>query len=223
MKNNLYDTIADRWIHGGTVFFYSDPHFGDAELNPNRKGYPGDDEQVKRINSVVGKNDTIVFLGDIGDVNYIKHIRGHKVLVTGNHDTGVTNYKRLKYECADLDNFTEECLDYYLNELTGFYKSRDKLCYDDHLFDEVYEGCLFISDKIVLSHEPIEIPFALNIHGHSHNIHNGYEDKNHINVCAEHINYTPVPISTIIKSGALNKIPQIHRITIDKASEKYQR
>ena len=89
---------------------------------------------------------------------------------------------------------------------------------NNKLFDEVYEGVLAISDKIILSHEPVDIPFMFNIHGHDHS--NWYKGKQHLNICAEHINYTPISLGEIIKSGVLSKIPSIHRITIDKAVER---
>ena len=90
---------------------------------------------------------------------------------------------------------------------------------DNHLFDEVYEGPLFVSEKILLSHEPIDSPYALNIHGHDHSKHT-YNDDRHLNVCAENIDYTPVSLKDIINSGILKKIDSIHRVTIDTATER---
>lgn len=93
MYKHLYDNFK-HWYHGGSVYFYSDPHFADEEMKYLRKNYIGDDEQVKAINKKIGKNDTIIFLGDIGDTEFIKKIRGYKVLIMGNHDKGATCYKR---------------------------------------------------------------------------------------------------------------------------------
>ena len=179
MIKHLYDEFAKKWYHGGTIWFYSDPHFNDPESAYFRKNYPGDDEQVKRINSKLGKNDTIIFLGDICDTSFIKRIRGYKVLVMGNHDKGASNYT--------------------------------------DVFDEVYEGCLMISDKIILSHEPVDFKYAFNIHGHDHGMAEGYNDDGHFNCCAEHIGYYPVCIKEIVNSGRLKNIPDIHRTTIDNA------
>lgn len=86
------------------------------------------------------------------------------------------------------------------------------------VFDEVYEGPVFLSKKILLSHEPINYPFALNIHGHDHSHWSKYELG--YNVCAEHINYTPISINQIIKSGVLSTIDDIHRVTIDTATKR---
>lgn len=87
------------------------------------------------------------------------------------------------------------------------------------LFDEVYEGPLFISPKLLLSHEPINYPYALNIHGHDHS---RWTETNllKLNLCAELINYTPVSLKEIVKSGKLKDIPDIHRATIDEAIKR---
>lgn len=80
-------------------------------------------------------------------------------------------------------------------------------------FDEMYGGPLFISDRILLSHEPIFLPFVFNIHGHDHN---GRERENHLNVCANVVGYQPVNLGNEIKRGVLKGIPNIHRMVIDE-------
>lgn len=183
MFKHLYDQYA-HWYHGGTVYFYSDPHFSDPDMKKQRKGYISDEEQIARIRSKVGKNDTLIILGDVGDKEWLKKLRGHIVLILGNHDSGGSTYK-------------------------GY-------------VDEVYEGCLTISDKIILSHEPVDFAYAINIHGHCHALPHIYDDK-HINMCAEAIDYTPVPIKDIVESGILKSVPSIHRETIDTATERKQK
>ena len=39
-------------------------------------------------------------------------------------------------------------------------------------------------------------------------------------MCAENINYTPVPIKRFIEDGISKKVVNIHRETIDKATER---
>lgn len=89
-------------------------------------------------------------------------------------------------------------------------------------FDEVYSGCLFISDKILLSHEPVYgLPWCLNIHGHDHNGVEPYKEEcKHINLAANVCGYTPINLGKIIKDGVLSDIHSIHRQTIDRAAEK---
>lgn len=84
-------------------------------------------------------------------------------------------------------------------------------------FDELYDGILAIGKKLVLSHEPILSPVWLNIHGHQHL---GYFYRiewgcHHVNVCCDCVDFMPVNLKDICKIGALNKIPNIHRYTID--------
>ena len=59
-----------------------------------------------------------------------------------------------------------------------------------------------------------DFPYAINIHGHTHNSNDKY------NMCAENINYTPVPIKRFIEDGISKKVVNIHRETIDKATER---
>lgn len=175
----LYHTF-DHWFRGGNIWIYSDPHFADSEMVYLRKNYIDDDEQVKRINSKVGKNDTIIFLGDMGNVEYINKIKGYKVLITGNHDSGKTTY--MEY------------------------------------FNEVYDGPLMISAKVMLSHEPVDCPYFFSIHGHDHS--NWFDNDHHFNACAEHINYTPVSLLDMFKKGMFKNVNDIHRMIIDRATER---
>ena len=46
------------------------------------------------------------------------------------------------------------------------------------------------------------------------------KDKNHLNVCAEHIDYTPISLTQLIKEGRFKDIEDIHRVTIDKQAAK---
>jgi calcineurin-like phosphoesterase family protein len=210
MIDSLYYPFR-KWSENAAVWLYSDPHFGDFEsytfrgLITDKTKEELDKFQVDRINKFVNKNDTIIFLGDIGDPTPLKKIKGYKVLITGNHDRGAAFYREY--------------------------------------FDEIYTGCLTISDRIILSHEPIEgcPSFLFNIHGHDHN---GTDFKeyvfrdcdavssekiainalaaakqyklNRFNVCAEWINYKPVALKDIINSGVLSNIPTIHRDYLDK-------
>ena len=111
----------------------------------------------------------------------------------------------------------------YLDELncykvliTGNHDVLSKL--NSH-FDEVYTGPLFIADRILLSHEPIEglEDFVMNIHGHDH----GHTFRhNHTNLAANVYHFRVFNLGASIKGGLLSQIPNYHRVTIDKASQK---
>lgn len=222
MIKTLYKCFQ-HWSDGGSVYIISDCHFGDTDMNWRWaliRDYPWPvldwmdqkyladciaDYIIWKINKTVHRDDTLIVLGDVGDVQYIKKLTAkRKVLVKGNHDAGTKNY--IKHEC-----WRPHCKDSHCDDCK-YYKG--------WLFDEVYEGPLFISEKIVLSHEPLPIPpeVALNIHGHDHS--GDYQIGPTINVCAEKIGYTPLNLGTLIKAGVLRDVPGLHRLTIDKASGK---
>ena len=86
-------------------------------------------------------------------------------------------------------------------------------------FDEVYTGPLFIADRLVLSHEPLVglENFVMNIHGHEHT---SVFRHNHINLAANVYHFRLFYLGPAIKAGLLSDIPNYHRVTIDKATEK---
>ena len=86
-------------------------------------------------------------------------------------------------------------------------------------FNEIYSGPLMIAEKLIISHEPLNINWAFNIHGHDHN-KNNKGDIFHLNIASNVIDYNYYDLNKIIKSGALKNIKSIHRITIDNASNK---
>lgn len=226
----LYKTF-NHWHQEGTLFIYSDPHFGDAELAAGVFNRPTDEEQLAMINSKVGKNDTIIILGDCGDPSFISRIRArYKILVMGNHDAGRTNYERqVITQLFSKDLYTkEQVLDlmktmypncrYSIEErkqLDSFFEASA----DNRLFDEVYEGPVMIGEKLILSHEPVDIPWAFNLHGHIHDLRHK-NDNHHFNVCADAINYTPINMNQWMKQGYLSRIETIHRDVINHATER---
>lgn len=232
MIEGLYD-FATKWSEKGSVWLYSDPHFSDEEqiyLCPNK---PTDEEQFKLINSKVGKYDTFVCLGDVGNIEYIRQIRGYKVLITGNHDNGTELYKReikqtvfdsVKYTKQEAINIVKSKYpEWKIKDVTERYEFHYPftawvVTFDNCLFDEVYGGPLMISPKIILSHEPLDIDWAFNIHGHTHLLE--YDRIGHKCVCSDVINYKPISLSDIIKSGRIGDVKSLHRTTIDKATER---
>lgn len=196
----MIEVLYDSFKHlskTGSIYIYSDPHFGDVDSFTFRKNNGKlpegvttieelDELQIKNINAVCHKCDTLILLGDVGDINYIKRLKaGHKVLITGNHDKGKEYYKPY---------------------------------FDENM---VYTGPLMISDKVILSHEPI-IPcpsYLVNLCGHVHAKPHKFNIDGHdyYNFCAEAIDYTPVSLGKLIKNGLLSKVDDIHRVTIDGA------
>ena len=238
MKVKLYDDF-NLWQDTGIIWLYSDPHFNDPEsklMNPN---WPDADTIVKNINSKVGKNDTLIILGDIGDPSYVPKLKGlYKVLITGNHDKGNSNYIRKE----DFIEMTKDEINEYRKDKKAFCKKaredknfkrvidpeikddslsmlRHTKYYDNQMFDWVYAGPLFISSKILLSHEPIDIPFGINIHGHSHMTENGHYNKDvnaGVNICSDMTDFEPVRLDEILPKY---KVKTIHDLAIENAKK----
>lgn len=223
--------IYDAFQHWGekhqTVWIYSDPHFGDDELAGGIKDRPSTEEQVKRINTKCGRRDCLIILGDIGDIEYVRQLRAeYKVLIMGNHDAGATNYKRHRDTVVlSVYDFTqEEAIEEMHRRYPGYqikFECMGKMGWifsiDNKLFDEVYEGALIVGEKIILSHEPVEVPWLLNIHGHDHA---GHKRTNHLNVCSDVIDWEPVNFNQFLKSGFTSKIQTIHRETINNGAKR---
>ena len=226
--------IYDAFQHWGeqTVWIYSDPHFSDEDLEYGIKNRPSDEEQIRRINAKAGRKDTLIILGDVGNIECVRKLRaGRKVLICGNHDLGATRYKReVVKEIYDKDKMTREEA---VADMQAKYPGWKVWAYEDYdfhspferwnvyadnmLFDEVYEGALIVGEKLILSHEPVEIPWLYNIHGHDHA---GRKRKNHLNVCSDVVGYEPVNLTQKLKSGLMSAITTIHRATIDSATER---
>lgn len=226
--------IFDQWHEEGTLYIYSDPHFDDVDLITNIKHRLTSEEQVKAINAKCGRKDTIIILGDIGNVEWVKQIRAkRKILVMGNHDAGRSNYERqiitrkFPQEIFQKDGALAEMQRVYpgcrytISEGCQFNSPFEywKITADNMLFDEVYEGPVMIAEKLILSHEPVDVPWAFNIHGHIHDSKHK-NDKHHFNVCSDVINYTPINMNQWMKQGYISRVESIHRTTIDKATER---
>lgn len=217
MKVKLYKQF-EHWYRGGNIWVYSDPHFSSFNQDISKE-WPNDEDHVKMINRGLGKNDTIIFLGDVVDPNPIKQIKGYKVLIMGNHDRGASNYCKMWHSTLDRKILfqspsKEECeafnFEYFMDHMT--YPSLE----NNKLFDEVYEGPLFISDRILLSHEPINLPFGYNVHGHCHRkeLVTGVPGKwMSFNVAADVVGFQKQRLDKLVQLG---KVEDLHRQAIDR-------
>lgn len=172
-------------------FVYSDPHFGHANIRfvPGNEQFrevtseERDETIVENWNNVVHKRDVVYLLGDVGwdshgyvSAGIIPRLNGRIEVVGGNHDTA-------------------EILQH---------------------FDKVH-GVLIKTIgnyQCVLTHIPIhpqEMWWDYNIHGHLHAgtvkkwattkdmRKQGPTDKRYINVCGEHMNFTPQLIEDVLQ------------------------
>ena len=74
MIESLYKPFQ-KWSEKGTIWIFSDPHFDDEDLVNVYDDRPSADELVRRINSKVGKCDTLICLGDVGALSYVPFLR----------------------------------------------------------------------------------------------------------------------------------------------------
>ena len=130
-------------------------------------------------NSVVGKQDLILMLGDLSFANkektieYCDQLRGRKYMVRGNHDgNSISWYKDCGFTVVE-----------------PIYK-RFKDKYDNYT-------------TVLFTHIPVlDLPEKwYNIHGHLHgNNHRGEKPTNrHFDVSVEPLNYIPIKLGKILK------------------------
>ena len=106
----------------------------------------------------MGKHDTFILLGDVGDISCVRKLKGYKILILGNHDTGRSNYERKivtekfdkeKYQkdeaLLEMKRLYPHCK-YEIDEGYDFQTPFEywSVSADNCLFDEVYEGVLTI-------------------------------------------------------------------------------
>ena len=196
MIPSLYDSFK-HWSNNGSVYIISDTHFEDGDCKYMDAEWPDPQTHINNIKKYVHKNDTLIHLGDVGNPEWMKQIKAHKVLIMGNHDAGAMNY----------------------GKSTIITHNGNKI--DITYFDEIYTGPLFIAEKILLSHEPIINGSAwFNIHGHDHNKNHTWS-YNEINLASNVVRFDIFNLGKAIKLGMLKHVDGVHRLTIDGASNKY--
>lgn len=92
MINTLYPTFR-RWSEKGSVWIISDTHFEDEDCKYMDENWPTPEEYIEGIKGI-GKYDTLIHLGDVGNPEWMNKIKGYKVLITGNHDGTATKFQK---------------------------------------------------------------------------------------------------------------------------------
>lgn len=125
---------------------------------------------IENWNSLINKNDTVFHLGDFG------FSKNGDLKEIGNKLNGSTKYLIKGNHDSESDDFYKEC---------GFNK--------------IFEFPIIYKDFFILSHKPIQlndIGELKNIFGHIHNNIN-LNDKNHLSISVETINYYPISFKQI--------------------------
>ena len=205
--------------HGNTALIISEiaelfQAYRDGVISADDYVKAFDELQIKSINRRCGKASTFVCLGDVGDLECVKKLRPrYKVLIMGNHDKGASNYKRVdkhihKFEYEMLDE--DKKYSWKMIDPTPIGCVYERIV-SNNLFDEVYKGNLYISDKIKLSHVAAPEAGYINLHGHDHC------SVDQFNMAAESICYVPKSLNEIVATGKLKTVRSSNRKAIDRA------
>lgn len=95
--NEIKDKIREKYQafseRSPKIFFTSDTHFNQQrtlELSHDRRVFKNLDDMnntlITNWNNIVTNKDIVYHLGDFGDYNFIKYLKGHIRLVTGNYE-----------------------------------------------------------------------------------------------------------------------------------------
>lgn len=82
-----------------SIYFIADTHFDDEKIirfesRPFKDAIEMNESIISRWNEIITDHDCVYLLGDIGNEDYIKQLKGIKYLVKGNHDTKTNeNYR----------------------------------------------------------------------------------------------------------------------------------
>ena len=91
MIEGLYSAF-EHWGKGA-CWITSDTHFCEQDLKDVIHKRPDDEILLKNINQKVGKVGTLIHLGDVGDLEFAKRLKGYKILILGNHDESATKFQ----------------------------------------------------------------------------------------------------------------------------------
>lgn len=85
MIDSLYEPFR-HWSKSGSVYILSDTHFEDSDCKLMCKTWITPEEQLDILKKMCHKCDTLIHLGDVGNPEYLRHLKCKKVLICGNHD-----------------------------------------------------------------------------------------------------------------------------------------
>jgi calcineurin-like phosphoesterase family protein len=164
-------------------FFLADTHFDHTNIvtycgRPFKDSKEMDDTIIRNWNQIVKPEDTVYHLGDFALCRserypeYIDVLNGRIILIMGNHDRRRT---------------------------VTFWAKRGIVAYKHPVLFDVSLNPIE-EEYWTLSHEPVDEPGIINIHGHTHgNIHRGEVPEKGIHICVscEAIGYKPVSLDWV--------------------------
>lgn len=99
MLTTLYP-MFQKWSQTGSVYLISDTHFDDENVHQKCPEWPSPEVIIERIKKKVKKTDTLIHLGDVGNLTYFEQAwapnkRPHMVLIMGNHDEAASRFEHV--------------------------------------------------------------------------------------------------------------------------------
>lgn len=211
MDRHLYDIFAEKWQSDNRqVFFYSDPHFGDLECYAKRG---------QLALNLLEHGNTALIISEIAEL-----FQAYRDGVISADDYAKAfdelQIKSINRRCGKASTFV--CLGDVGNldcvkKLRPRYKVLILGNYDagatyyKQAFNEVYDGELLVSSKLLLSHVPVFSTNKINLHGHDHC------SVDQFNMAAESICYVPKSLNEIVATGKLKTVRSSNRKAIDRA------
>jgi len=204
------------------TFLISDHHFGHkniGDFEPDRiyrakaLGFSNYEEMlIHNHNKTVKPTDTCLFLGDFSFNSpspWASQLNGNKILVLGNHDTrGNEAYKDFTVvRGIHIDwNGTELKADYEDQNQSMFIKSfgLETIAFSHYplWFDDEYnrqDGSKILNRMRTQEELADSLGVTTVIHGHLHSKTATTKGINYVNVCCEHLGYTPRRLGKLFK------------------------
>ena len=236
INENCFITSDDHFSH--KAIFDFQPHRKDLMIKdgvgveglwPDQLLKAHDDWMVKKFNSVVGEDDTTIFLGDFAfkNLDIAKRLNGYKILILGNHDRkGPQVYDQAGFDYVirglliqEGDKVfsveaTDKLFSALVKEINGYRVLFGHYPPDEREF-RYYKDDLGESDpnkpsimnarisELINVYYDMSCDFAL--HGHTHDKHPVMETINLINVCRDTNSMKPYKLGdifTLNKKGA---------------------
>lgn len=211
MDRHLYDIFAEKWQSDNRqVFFYSDPHFGDLECYTKRG---------QLALNLLEHGNTALIISEIAELfqAYRDGVISADDYVKAFDELQIKSINR---RCGKASTFV--CLG-DVGDLECVKKLRPRYkvlilgnhdagaTYYKQAFNEVYDGELLISSKLLLSHVSVFSTNKINLHGHDHC------SVDQFNMAAESICYVPKSLNEIVATGKLKTVRSSNRKAIDRA------
>lgn len=121
------------------IFLISDPHFGHERIikyedRPFSNADEMTSELINNWNSVVSNDDLVFCLGDVffckseEQFDIAGKLNGRKILIKGNHDTGISNtkFRRLGFEVYNYYFLDDFILSHYPQDELGLREAIDR-------------------------------------------------------------------------------------------------